>query len=226
VVSGDSASLVDARDPSAPRLLASLSDFVSDARVRGDLLYATGRNGLEIFDVEDPSAPVEQGGLAEGVGETLDLDGDHVYVAGRAAGLLVVDVSNPESPTLVARVEALEHAEIVEVAGSIAWVGGHPYGGVWAVDVSRPEAPAIVGWFSVPGPITDIALRGDTMFVAERDGLYVVDVSDPMDPRERCFFWWENATGVGVAEDGPVYLTSWLRGPVGVRFGEAHVGTP
>jgi hypothetical protein len=87
LVSDGSALLVDAEDPNAPQILAILSDFVSAVRSRGDLLYATGRNGLEIFDVANPSAPIEQGRLASGAGESLDLEGDHAYIAGGSIGI-------------------------------------------------------------------------------------------------------------------------------------------
>jgi Domain of unknown function DUF11/LVIVD repeat len=133
-----------------------------------------GAGRLYVIDVSDPAAPVVRGSLATG---TLDLyqgpifnalglielpaevtggtghtasfvDDDHVYLAGTAAGIDIVDVSNPDAPVKVGNFPAEEatgdvasHDVQFDQAG-LAWIAG--YGGTAAYDVSDPLDPQLV----------------------------------------------------------------------------------
>jgi hypothetical protein len=107
--------------------------------------------------------------------------GKYAYVADYTAGLRVVDVSNPASPTLLGTVDTGGFAAGVFVAGRYAYVVD-ANDGLNIVDVSSSTAPAVVGVYA--------GTNGDNVYVAGRyayvaaggSGLQIVDVSNPAAP--------------------------------------------
>ncbi len=167
--------------------------------------------GLSIVDVSDPGSPNPVSftntayiGLDVAVAEPYAylVHGDCRF--GQATcwgGLQVVDVSVPAAPCTVGDYDlgvpgVYWVAQGVEVAGSLAYVVGGPYGGrasdgfgLRVVDVSDPFSPTLVGllqsglegWWSG----WDIAVAGRYAYLtAGRAGLHVVDISNPAAPVE------------------------------------------
>ena len=63
---------------------------------------ANGVGGLQILDVSSASAPSLGARLADfgGYSRRVFVRGDHAFVSAQDAGLAIVDVSDPEDPTL------------------------------------------------------------------------------------------------------------------------------
>ena len=85
------------------------------------------------------------------------MSGSIAYVADLSAGLQVVDVADPASPTIVGSVDTPGQARRVEVSGGTAYVadGGR---GLQVVDVSNPAYPLIVASVDMPGEAYDVAV--------------------------------------------------------------------
>ncbi|MCA9751487.1 MAG: T9SS type A sorting domain-containing protein [Gemmatimonadetes bacterium] len=167
------------------------------AAISGSFLYVsdTSPYRLDIVDVSDPANPQLRGALV-GVGGALDADGTLVAIAERLSGLFVIDVSNPDAPTLVGT-ETTDHAFCVDLVGSIAYVGGDTTFRV--IDISVPGAPVEIGE-AVTGPPYGyyapyaIAADGDRVWMAyayyEQDPYYpswggkigLYDVATPSAP--------------------------------------------
>jgi hypothetical protein len=110
------------------------------------------------------------------------IDSNYAYCAMRW-GLMILDVSAPDSPFFVSQVY-MPHgiAKRVVVAGSYAYVV-HDSSDLQIVDISSPSDPVLAGSYKTPGNALDVAVAGNYAYVADSSaGLQIVDVSNPAVP--------------------------------------------
>lgn len=173
-------------------------------------LYTTDvEYGLRIYDITDPSAPVEQlafmptafGGLKP---TNLFQVDDLLYVvlggfqgATQNAGLAIMDVHDPANATVLDRWDsaAFTHgAAVVRVQDGYAYLGAMQ-DGLIILNVSDPSHIAFVSSYQPdptwPGIVNyapnarGMALKGDTLLLAyDAGGLRAIDVSDGHAPFE------------------------------------------
>jgi len=162
------------------------SALAVDIVVRGDYAYVAQSGGLGIVDISDPTHPVEVGSVAiavplpaplpasiVGTPRRVALDGSYAFVAAMAAGVWIIDVSDPRRP--------------IEVG---AWL---PVQGETEEVVDVATAPGAIGYVYVG------TQRAGGAFTAE-NGLHILDVSRPADPREVsfCLHYQSSARHCGV----------------------------
>lgn len=117
-----------------------------------------------------------------GYANNVDVNGHFAYVAAGAAGLVVVDASNPASPVIVGSIDTPGNANDVRVVGNLAYVADGS-AGLQIIDVSAPASPHIRGTVDTPGDASDVIVAGPIAYVADGTaGLQIVDVSDPSAP--------------------------------------------
>jgi len=190
--------IVDISNPVSPTLIGSLVTGTKVARVKPfDHYVLMSENGLtlDVVDVQNPSNPVVVGSikLPGSIQEIAVKDG-YAYVADYSnwltppprspGGLRVVDVSDPTNPRLVARSESPEGLRTGLISGDYFFAVSNKRIGI--VDISTPTVPSIVGqWEPSDPPIWNAALSGDYLYVTLDDyKLLVLDISDPVHPRE------------------------------------------
>jgi hypothetical protein len=208
--------VIDAADPSAPRLLATVSP-IADLRatvVDGSTAYiaeANTRDGapgaLRTFDVRDPSQPTELGRLAGDFG-AIAVNGMYVY-AGRAegTGLRVIDVADPAVPHVTSvhatvgpvRQLAVSGVRLLAVAADALYV----------YDVANPSRPRELGHVDVriPGPdgydwptgTLGLAVLNEVAYVGWSGHLQTFDIRDGSAPRRLSV---RQVPSVGLAESG------------------------
>jgi hypothetical protein len=169
--------LVDVRDPAAPRVVSALElprpDRIAQSLwaydqvmfIDGYVYVFTAQAGLAIVDVRQPSAPrlvqpFDQRTLTD---KALRV-GDRLYIARSDADLEVLDIRDPEHPTSIERIRFPNRGETsaLAVAGQRLYVAAEEEAIVWL----RPFPPGGV----VQSP--DVP----------KHELRVVDVSDPLAP--------------------------------------------
>lgn len=137
--------LFDASDPDAP-LDAGVCDTPDEATaiaIEGPLACVADGGGIVTLDVSVPASPAVLGALPlSGSAERVFLLNGIAYVAAGAAGLHLVDVSDPAAPLLITSVSApaLTWAADIAVVGDVAYVADWELGTV-VIDVSNPAAP-------------------------------------------------------------------------------------
>lgn len=177
-------------------------------------------NSLSIFDVHtNPAQPVLVGSISDATaGDThlfgaygVAVSGHYAFVTaqstvgGQPTGpttggndLVVIDISNPASPTEVGHLDnptsgafagGLQHADAVTVSGNFAYVTatyGHALG---VIDISTPTSPRFAGILADATNLAnpnDVAVSGNFAYVANQStptgALDVVDVSNPAAP--------------------------------------------
>jgi hypothetical protein len=113
----------------------------------------------------------------------IAVSGGFAYVAGGAAGLRVVDVSNPAHPTEVSHADGLAYD--VAVSGTRVYLAA---GDLRIYDVANPAAPVQIGsWSGGEHSVTNVAAAGEFAYVAGSTdlilgGVSIVRVSDPTHP--------------------------------------------
>jgi len=147
---------------------------------------AAGLRGLAIVDfggIKPKSlAQVDVGGEAR----ALAVKDGHAYVAAGAAGLVIVDVRKPKSPTVVGHVlpKTTDMARGISMYESYALLCLGDSGLV-VVDVSDPASPREVGRFDPEPALNRVAVSGQQLFAAnDADGVAILDISKPGKPTQ------------------------------------------
>ncbi len=117
-----------------------------------------------------------------GSANNVQVVGNYAYVADDAAGLQVIDVSNPTNPVRVGGIIIGGNALGVWVAGNYAYVACYELG-LQVVDVSNPATPKRVGGYDTSGSAFGVQVLGNYAYVADGGaGLLVLDVTNPAKP--------------------------------------------
>ena len=97
-------------------------DFAIVVEPHGDVVYAGLGNHLGVFDVSDPAAPQRLTDLnLRGMVHGLERDGDLLYAAAGAGGLVAIDISDPRAPVVAERL-LTQYAMEVTLEEGRAWV--------------------------------------------------------------------------------------------------------
>jgi hypothetical protein len=183
---------VDISDPTSLSILGSIGSAGVGRRVflrrgpRGNdahAFVAMSSAGLQIVDVSNPLMVETVSFLElEHSASGVDLAGDFAYLGNEDGGFLVIDVSDPTSPTLRGSVITGLSFQ-VKVAGGLAYVTDWD-NGLFVVDVSDPDLPQIMGSAAMANGARGIALAEGFAYVGGAEsGLQVVNISDPMNPQ-------------------------------------------
>jgi len=179
--------IVDVSDPEVPEIVGSAQSpgAARDVDVAGTFAYlADGEvGGLQVFDVSDPTEP-EIVGSVQTLQDALavDVSGTHALIADYDAGLQVVDITNPASPTLAGGLHLPGICRGVASAAGLAYVCSSF--GLHVVDIDPIDSPPLIGELELPGYAADVAPFGSYALVIDGadDVFYVVDLADPSAP--------------------------------------------
>ena len=166
-----------------------------DANTRVSMVLDTG-NRLQIV-----------GSMPVGYAKSVDVIDQTAYVVDPYAGLLIVDVGDPQNPSILGSVDIPRYPEDVTVVGQIAYVAAEA-AGLQLIDVRDPQNPTIIGAVDTPGSAFEVDVAGETAYVADGFALRLIDVKDPYNPRNVNSVILPNTTGQGLAvADGTAYVT-------------------
>lgn len=112
----------------------------------------------------------------------VTIEGRYAYVADYSAGVQIVDIADPESPTLVATYNTASYAKSVWVDGNYAYVADYA-DGLIVLNVTNPASPTLAGSCDTPGSARDVVVDGNYAYVADYgSGLQVINVTNPASP--------------------------------------------
>ena len=106
---------------------------------------------------------------------------NYAYVADDFNGLLIINISDPTTPTLTRSYNTTGIAEAVAVSGSYAYVADFDNGLV-IVNISEPENPTLEGNNKSIGYAEDVAVSGDYAYVTNGAALIILNISEPTAP--------------------------------------------
>jgi len=187
IADSSSVRVVDVSTPSDPREVGHCDTIWATAiAASGQYAYVTGA-GLQVLNVADPARPYKMGFCpVPSWAVDVAVTGSYAYVSDHSYGLIVIDVSNPQSPTRVNSLLSLGRAT-VRVSGTHAYAIAFELA---VLDITAPRSPAVLGTFVAPKSVYGgVAVSGNYAYETDDyQGILVIDVSDPTATREvaRC----------------------------------------
>jgi hypothetical protein len=174
--------IIDASDPSKPVVVGGLQIQAFDVAVSGRYAYVIAGSLLAVIDVSNPSAPAQVGQCALALGAftgSVAVAGHYAYVAAGAAGLRMIDVSNPTDPVEVASFSMGDEAFGVAATGDFAYVAageaglrvlriGNPLGGAESpAPLQLLRSLTEVAYWDTPGLATDVAVADGYVYLTD-----------------------------------------------------------
>lgn len=185
---------LDLSQSSAPSMLGYINLVDTEyLTLDGDLVYivTSGENSgwLDVVDVSDPAEMVPRGQLTWGAGDPAKYDIEaqgSIVVIADDAGLLTVDVSDPDSPFELARWSAAAVRDVALVSSLAVLTPMDPQSpGVTIVDLSDPADPRQIGHWVAPSAVQSVAAYGAGVVLGtENEGIFLLDLTDPTEPVE------------------------------------------
>ena len=176
--------IVDITIPEFPFVANTYNDVVYGVAESDGLVYVVSYNfGLNILDISDPSNIIVKGTCSiPGFPYRVQVVGDYAYVSNSDqagdGGINVIDISNPESPTLVTTYSGV--AQYIAAAGnSIGFTGSNM--ACTILDISVPTQPMLGNIFPIPNFISDIYVDGNYAYTGN-NGFRVFDITDKTNP--------------------------------------------
>ncbi|CAM4194256.1 LVIVD repeat-containing protein [Zobellia nedashkovskayae] len=132
---------------------------------------------------------------------------DYLYAV-EWSSISVFDISDLDNPKTLEDVYANGAIETIYNQGDILFVGGTQ--GMYIYDISSPEKPEFVSEFIhgtacdpvvVDGDYAFVTLRGGNSCGGTESGLYIVDVSDLINPELEKFYPLEGPYGIGFKDN-------------------------
>ena len=157
----------------------------SDLCISGNYLYMVQMDPphLQVVDISNPqtvsdlsivgtcSLPANARGIT--VSESC------AYIAADNAGLQVVDISDPSSPSILTAYDTSGNSHDIKISGDYAYMADYS-GGLVVIDLMKPVNPTIVANSAATTGARDIKTFGNFAFIADdSSGLKIIDITEP-----------------------------------------------
>lgn len=170
--------------PGTTGIAGSLARFT----LYGDWMYAVQNNSLKIFNIgTTPGISIGQEVSIDRMVETIYPLQDKLFL-GTTTGMLIYDLSNPETPVFVSAFDHINSCDPVVVEGNYAYVTlrngnmcNNATNQLDVVDISSLANPFLVKSYPMYNP-HGLGIDNSTLFICDGDaGLKVYDATDPME---------------------------------------------
>jgi len=174
-------------DASNPRRLREIGlvereESVEGLALHGDLLLVAAHGaGLLVFR-RGAGGELTEVGRAGGLGNAwaVAAAGDHAYLTDNGGALFTLDLSRPDAPEVVGRLELPGSPRDIEIEPD----AGRGYvalgsAGIARLDLGDPRSPRLLEVLDTPGTAVDVASGSGTLFVADWTDVRAIDLRDP-----------------------------------------------
>jgi hypothetical protein len=141
---------------------------------------ATGKHGLEIFDVRNPRWPVRLGeAVTTGFALGLEVLGEYIFMAMGPEGLKIFNTRTLSAPILAGVYDTMGTAYSLQVVGGTVYVADGE-GGLAIISANDPSQPVRLGGFATAGTAYQVQVLDGLAYVADGPGgVVILDVTDP-----------------------------------------------
>lgn len=177
----DGLKIIDVSTPSLPTLLLNvdINGIPSGISFQGDFAYVSTWvvqytqqvPGIHILDISNPTAPQLVGVYDNGyTGDSFGIEvrGNYAYLVSYD-NLIVVDISNPGSPTKVGTrrcFSSVGDRHEIYLKGDYAYIAAFD-AGLKIIDVSDPTYPTLAASFEFPGDARDLHIKDDYIYAID-----------------------------------------------------------
>ncbi len=171
------------------------------------------QNTTAFVDVTTPSEAFEVGRIDGGTSIWRDVKywNRHVYIGTEADdGIKVVNVDNPDNPTLVYTITDVDNSHNVHVADGYLYIVGADEYDIWIYDLAFPGNPSLVGTWSGEY-IHDIDVVDDIIYgmAIYSSTAYIIDATDKTNPQTLVSWQYPGmAHDCALSEDGNYLVTA------------------
>jgi hypothetical protein len=194
---------LDVSDVEVPSLTAfrPLANWTESIAVKGNLAF-TGSNGFRVFDVSDKSNPV-QIGYHNTPGALVAVSGNLVVYTPNSMGsqnpVNIMDISDPENPVKRGHYTAPVMTNDIALKDHYAFIACW-WNGFRVIDFSNPDNPTLAAhhfsWYNGAEPgvewcyVEALEVQDNYLYLVDwkpfededTKGLYIFDISDPLNP--------------------------------------------
>ena len=185
--------------------------------IEGDYAYvADGEDGMEIFNITDPTNPIEifQSGNGSNYGYDIFVSNGYAYLASGGGGFEIYNVSEPEKAERTSFLsDPSWYCYALDVVGDYAYLAANKEGLI-IINISDPFNPFVVGQY-IPTSydffsFIDVQVIGNYAYIDGNNiDLIIIDVSDQNNPFE-INSWsshWGSGAGLYINE-GLAYIAA------------------
>jgi len=135
--------------------------------------------------------------------------GDYAFAGLGDGAVSVLDVRIPSVPLEVARWEPLRVSAIIamEPHGNYLYVSYVDLG-LYILDLSNPLRPETAAHLTPPGPVWEMTIAGDLMYLVCNGFFQVHDLADPLHPQLLGSFWSSSSYGEVEVSGNYAYLSN------------------
>ncbi|MCP3889731.1 MAG: hypothetical protein GY702_12780, partial [Desulfobulbaceae bacterium] len=163
------------------------SAYHADISTDGSTIYVADASSLQIIDITDLSSPAIIGSYSAPCHRVaVSSDQSIAYLAGNTGGLVIVDISNPATPTFITQYTTSGVARSVTLSADnntayVLFGGTSGSGGLVILDVSTPSSPSLIYSNSLTNSFQQSVLSSDEnyLFIGDGSGLRIFDISTP-----------------------------------------------
>ncbi len=183
--------IYDISNPAIITLLSMSSgwNWQSVIEVAGDWAMMSSLqpgDGIGFYNVTNLRQPIVDAAWGTFPGNVTDMEiqGHFCYIAvnnsASAQGFVIVDIENPQAPTILPTTYPTSTCQGLAIDGQIAYLAEGPMG-ITLLNISNPYAIVPIAPLPLPAAMAmDILVDGDIAYVAcGYDGIFVVDCSGP-----------------------------------------------
>lgn len=196
------------------KLVSQIGGESAAVAISGHLAFLGEGTSLDVIDISSLDHPKQLSKvMLPQIPQGMIASKDMLYIADGEAGLLIVDISNPNSLKIRGNHRTRSSASGLDLIGTTLFLAS---GDLQILDASNPDLPQLKGSYEA-GDAVAVTVQGDYAYVAlEETGMLVLDVKDQSSPKfcneyeiteELLGVKKPRFCGVNVA-DGRVYLVS------------------
>lgn len=172
--------------------------------------YFTANNGLYVVNISNPASPQNMGSIDGSGGmilENLDAEENLLAVAAHEDGVLLYNISNPQSINLISTINC-ENAWGVRLSNNFAYIADEEI--IKIYDVSNASIPQYINEIITSNAVKDIVLDSPLMYVAlGSEGVDVYDITEMGNPQFLDNFNTNTMANRISAFDGKLAVSDW-----------------
>ncbi len=189
---GDNISFIDFSDRTDPEVLSEFgnADHIYGFDILGEYAYLTSNLGLHIYDVSDPSTPVQVNTVNGEYFSNISIYNNHAYIASWNE-LDIYNLADPEQPQWVCTYSP-DNREypigLLEFSGNYVFLSRYPYDDdetdIYVIDISDPSTPELSETITVNGSLGGMTLANDRLLAMTSGGLgyRIIRMFDTLQP--------------------------------------------
>ena len=192
---------INVSNPENPLHIASstiLSDTVQGITLSGTYAYiAANTGGLFIADISNPASLSILGHYdSPGTATDVKVRGNYAYLADQSS-LKIIRISDPTNPVEITTINI--NATSLTFSDNLLYVVGGKY--LRILDISNPLNILTLGYYDVsPQTIGGVEVIGSHAYLAVRDGLQILDISDPPSIQSIATYYVSSTRNIAVVE--------------------------